>query len=50
MASRTEKNKGNKEKKKGKAFIEPKLIKQESLIKSTLISAAAAPSTAAVNT
>ena len=50
MASPTEKNKGNKEKKKGKTFIEPKLTKQESLIKSTLVSTAAAPGTAAVNT
>jgi len=43
------KNKKNNSKSKLKTFNEPKLTKQESLIKSTLISAAAAPGTTAVN-
>ncbi|MCH8128165.1 hypothetical protein IIC38_19790 [candidate division KSB1 bacterium] len=54
MASRAEKNKSNnkdnKEKRKLKAFIEPKLTKQESLVKSTLFPGAAAPGAAAVGT
>ena len=43
------KNKKNTGKSKLKTFKEPKLAKNETLIKSTLISAAAAPGTAAVN-